>query len=220
MSTIATADVIALVREHYRVAPAPAPSPALASRMSAGPVALRAVTNETHTDERTSRQRDHVARFHARARTRYLGAGVAAAFVATSGLAVAGSLPDLLQREISSAASFVGVDLPSPADTPASGRVPDAPSPSPEVSTPSDAGASSAREVPTTSAPAQLPIAPSAQSDEATPTTLPSSGLDAGELTDRSAPLGLPIVTTPNIELRLARANPLPFIALPPITLP
>ena len=51
-----------------------------------------------------------------RPQLRYLVAALVATFVVLSGLAVAGELPDGIQRRVASVVSHLGIDLPSPAD--------------------------------------------------------------------------------------------------------
>src|SRR6476659_7055281 len=94
----------------YETVDAPAPSDALAELMDAGGVA---------SPEADDERRDAVvlpfARPRSRVRMRYLVAALVASFVAVSGLAAAGALPDALQRQVSSVVSHLGIDLPSPA---------------------------------------------------------------------------------------------------------
>src|SRR6188472_498125 len=94
----------------YKTLDAPAPTAALAALMDAGGVA----SHESDDD-----RRDAVvvpfARRRSRMRMRYLVAALVASFVAVSGLAAAGALPDSLQRQVSSVVSHLGIDLPSPA---------------------------------------------------------------------------------------------------------
>jgi hypothetical protein len=58
-----------------------------------------------------------VRRPRTRTRTRYLVAAAVATLALFSGLAVAGALPDPVQRQVSSFASHFGLDLPAPGGT-------------------------------------------------------------------------------------------------------
>src|SRR3954471_8048279 len=93
----------------YETLDTPAPSAALAALMDAG-----GVTSHEADDDRRDAIVVPFARPRSRVRTRYLVAALVASFVAMSGLAVAGALPDSLQRQVSSVVSHLGVDLPSP----------------------------------------------------------------------------------------------------------
>jgi hypothetical protein len=93
----------------YDVLEAPAPSAELAARMDAGWIG-------DADDDRAQVVVPFTPR--PRVRVRYLIAAVVASFVAMSGLAVAGELPDGLQREVSAVVSHIGIDLPAPSETP------------------------------------------------------------------------------------------------------
>jgi hypothetical protein len=199
----------------YDTLEAPAPSAALAALMDAGGVA-----SHDADDDRRDAVVVPFARPRSRVRMRYLVAALVASFVAVSGLAAAGALPDSLQRQVSSVVSHLGVDLPSPdsshdngpADTPpgtnGSGR-PSSSTPT-TIATPG-AGADDPVRGPGAAgttvpggAPTTTPAVPSlgdvgAIDGGTPPTTLPSSGGD----------LGLPPITVPVISL--------PPISLPPI---
>jgi hypothetical protein len=211
MSTADTTETTAMIKllsEHYHAIPAPVPSAALAARMEAGAVALDTPTPEARIDELAARRRgrDVAATFRdgARRRTRFLVAGVAAAFFASSGLAAAGVLPDPVQREISSVVSRLGIDIPSPVESPVSGSVthellvaPNAPRVTPEPAIVS-------------TAPADV-VAP-AQGSEATPTTRPGSGLGTELVTDSVPPISVP-TTLPVVEPAIPRIDlPVPTV--------
>jgi hypothetical protein len=209
----------------YESVEAPMPSAALVELMDAGGMASR-------DDERRDAVVVPFVRPRSRVRMRYLVAALVASFVAVSGLAAAGALPDSLQRQVSSVVSHLGIDLPSPApahgdDQPhvpsgtngsdRSARTPNSTSaPAAGTDEPIDAPAASGTTVPApgatpTTRPATTPAAPSlgdvgAVGDGSTPTTLP--GGDA---------LGLPPVTLPAVTLPPLT---LPQITLPPVTLP
>src|SRR5438874_5528676 len=100
------AQVLERLSVQYASLPAPAPSAALAARMDAGRVG----------DDDSAPVAVVVPLVRPRARVRYLVAAVVAGFVAFSGLAAAGALPDPVQRGVSSLVSHVGIDLPSPDD--------------------------------------------------------------------------------------------------------
>jgi hypothetical protein len=109
-----TPDVLDLLVEQYEAVPAPAPSAELRARMDAGHVGA-VVTVAADDDDRDRAgavviplaPRRHV-------RLRYLVAATLAMVVAMSGMAVAGVLPDGLQRQAASVASEFGINLPNP----------------------------------------------------------------------------------------------------------
>jgi hypothetical protein len=169
-----------------------------------------------------------------RMRMRYLVAAMVASFVALSGLAAAGALPDSIQHQVSSVVSHLGIDLPNPQpahDGGAPGPVRNPPggvattAPSASTTTPA-AGAT-----PTGSANGTPATGPAA-----TPTTTPPGGVlgdvgalggDAGVPTDTTLPAGdgggvLPPISLPPIQLPPIGIPglPLPPISLPPISLP
>jgi hypothetical protein len=108
----------------YATVDAPAPSAALAAVLDTGGVA--------DDDERDDAV---VLPFVApvrpatnmKLRARHLVAAMVATFVLFSGLAVAGALPDAIQREVSSVVSHLGIDLPDPQPSSAGGGGSDAP---------------------------------------------------------------------------------------------
>ncbi len=206
----------------YETLDAPAPSAALAALMDAGGVA----SHDTDDD-----RRDAVvvpfARPRSRMRMRYLVAALVASFVAVSGLAAAGALPDSLQRQVSSVVSHLGIDLPSPepthddgpahapSETNGSGRSSSPTSTTIAADDPAGRSGAAGTTVPG-SAPTTVPAVPSlgdvgAVDGGTTPTTLPSSG-----------DLGLPPITVPPITVPVISLPPisLPPISLPPISLP
>src|SRR2546426_619106 len=97
--------VLELLVDQYAAVPAPAPSDQLAARMDAGWIG-------SADPDRGAVVVPFVAR--PRFRMRYLAAALVATFVAMSGLAVAGALPDPIQRGVASVVSHLGIDLPSP----------------------------------------------------------------------------------------------------------
>jgi hypothetical protein len=201
----------------YETLDAPAPSAALAALMDAGGVA-----SHEGDDDRRDAVVVPFARPRSRMRMRYLVAALVASFVAVSGLAAAGALPDSLQRQVSSVVSHLGVDLPSPepshdnapphapSGTNGSGRPSSPTSTTIAADDPAGRPGAAGTTVPG-SAPTTVAAVPSlgdvgAVDGGTTPTTLPSSG-----------DLGLPPITVPVISLPPIS---LPPISLPPISLP
>jgi hypothetical protein len=231
--TASTPDVLDLLVEQYQAVPAPAPSLELLARMDAGRVGSVVATDDRDDDrEATAVVIPFAPR--PRMRVRYLIAATVATFVAMSGLAVAGVLPDGLQRQVASVASEFGIDLPSPdtgstpADSSGSGggqhgdrgtSGTGSGGTSNSSGSKSGGGAGAGAGTPTTSSPrgsgaggaVDLPL-------DVPPTTLPP-GVEAPEL----PPITLPPVTTPPIlglpPITLAPVT-LPPLSLPPLTLP
>jgi hypothetical protein len=194
-------DVLELLREHYPFE-VPAPSAELDARMDTGLGVVRS-GDVPAPDESERRRRSGVVVFDAagrRHRVRAVAAALAATLVLTTGLGVAGALPDALQRPFASTLDHLGIDVPGPDDA--------RPAPRPSAddgttsSTPLDATSNTAPvgEPATTGA----PDAPT--SSEPVPTSPPGSG----------AP-GLPPAVLPSDALPPAS---LPAVTLPPVTLP
>src|SRR5690242_8647660 len=94
----------------YATVEAPAPSAALAALLDAG-----GVPDDERDDAVVLPFAPPVRRdTNVKLRARHLVAAMVATFVLFSGLAVAGALPDAIQREVSSVVSHLGIDLPSP----------------------------------------------------------------------------------------------------------
>ncbi len=207
------AQVLQLLVDQYAAVPAPAPSRELAARMDAGWIG-------TTDDDRG------VVAFvpRPRLRLRYLVAALVASFVAMSGLAVAGALPDPLQRGVASVVSHLGIDLPTPDGGSGSGPAGDGtgghgPSGgSPNGSTPGGTGSGSGSSGSGSGATAGTP----------TTTTLPGigglGGIGAPPTTlppVTRPPVSLPPVSLPPVSLPPVSLPPiLPPISLPPISLP
>src|ERR1044072_4831314 len=85
----------------YGTVEIPAPSAALTELMDAGGI----TDDHERDDDRRVAVVVPFARPRPRMRMRYLVAALVASFVAVSGLAVAGALPDSLQRQVSSVVS-------------------------------------------------------------------------------------------------------------------
>jgi hypothetical protein len=225
-----TVDVLARLTDHYAGVPAPAPSAELLRRMDAGRVGI--------DDDRD--RGAVVIPFTVRppVRMRHLVAAMVATFVVFSGLAVAGALPDPIQRGVASVVSHVGIDLPEPQApaTRSSHGGSNAGSSSPTASgaatspgradrgstntpTSSKGGGSAASSSSTTT----VPGAPGPGGVPSVPTTLPVDPSDpsaaGGELLP---PLSLPPITLPPVSLPPISLPPisLPPISLPPISLP
>jgi hypothetical protein len=204
----------------YATVEAPTPSTALAELMDAG--------GAVADDDETGGVVVPFASPRPRARVRYLVAALVASFVALSGLAVAGALPDSIQRQVSSVVSHLGIDLPNPqpvrVDVPGPSNIPTAPgprrAPSSSTSTPSPTKGAGG----TVGAPAagQQPVTAPA-------TTAPAGSLgdigDVGGLAGGTTPTTLPgntIPTLPPISIPPITLPPIsvPGLPLPPITLP
>jgi hypothetical protein len=161
---------------------------------------------------------------------RYLVAALVASFVAVSGLAVAGALPDSLQRQVSSVVSHLGIDLPSPPPAPG-----DNPSHAPPDAKGSEHRAPTSTSTGTPAAGADDPAAvstPGGTAPRNAPTTTPTVpslgdlGVLGGGTTPTTLPagggLGLPPISLPPIALPPISLPPisLPGTGLPPISLP
>jgi hypothetical protein len=163
-----------------------------------------------------------------RVRMRHLVAALAATFVLFSGLAVAGALPDPVQRQVSSVVSHLGIDLPSPGsgaagDPSHTTDAPDAPGAPdrPHTTSSPTTGASGSVDAPVGGTPAPGTTAPAGvdlggvgavTGGPTTPTTLPPSG---GSLLP---PLTVPEITVPTLPPVTVPQVPLP--PLPPLPLP
>jgi hypothetical protein len=211
------AQVLQLLVEQYAAVPAPAPSAALAARMDAGWIG-------TADDDRRTVVVPLVRR--PRLRLRYLVAALVASFVAMSGLAAAGALPDPLQRGVASVASHLGIDLPNPdggsgsgpADGGTGGHGPAGGAPN--GSTPGGAGSSSGGHEGSSGSGA------SGSSSGTTPgtpttTTLPGLGGLGGVPTPTLPPVTPPPVTSPPVSLPpVSLPVTVPPLSLPPVTVP
>jgi hypothetical protein len=209
----------------YATLDAPAPSVALAAVLDAGAV------GEAPDDERPDAVVIPLVRPQTRLRVRHLVAAMVATFVLFSGLAVAGALPDPVQRQVSSVVSHLGIDIPSPQSGPASDGGSDAPR------GPDRSGAPSTTAAPGGATATTLPAGgagtPAVGADgkpPATPsTTAPASGLplggvgDVGEVGGETAGGG-PVTTLPPPDPLLPPLTvpqlTLPPLSLPPLTLP
>jgi hypothetical protein len=207
----------------YATLEAPAPSAALAEILGGGEIERDAV----------------VVPFPAprvRVRMRHLVAALVATFVLFSGLAVAGALPDALQREVSSVVGHLGIDLPSPASGPA-GNVPHAPDtperrPTPTSAPTTDAGgAAAAGGADASAGGTTVPAAPSPTAPGVGLGTLGAITQGVGGTTATTlAPGGDPLlppptvpslpVPTPTTTVPETPPPTLPPITVPPITLP
>ena len=222
------AQVLELLVDRYAAVPAPAPSRALAARMDAG-------WTGTADDDRGAVVVPVVRR--PRLRLRYLVAALVAGFVAMSGLAAAGALPDPVQRGVASVVSHLGIDLPhpnggagsGPADGGTGGHGPSGGTPN--GSTP---GARARAPVATRArrVPARRDRAPArACRTRRPPRRCPVSAASASRRPRcrrsprrRSAapPVSLPPLTVPPISLPPVTPPPisLPGVTVPPISLP
>ena len=215
--------------DRYASVPAPAPSAALLARME--PVAATSPTTTRPRVQWSCRSR----RPSTACASRYLVAAMVATFVVFSGLAVAGALPDPIQRGVASVVSHVGIDLPAPE--------PPAPRPGPwqrrrrcvaaghpgasmpdhdatGSSTPAKGGSSTAP----SSSPTTVAGTPNVLGDPSVPTTVPSTTIPGGLLPPLDVPaltlppLTVPQVTVPTLPLAPVTVPPLP--PLPPLDLP
>jgi hypothetical protein len=203
----------------YSTVEAPTPSTALAELMDAG--------GAVASDDERGAVVVPFASPRPRVRLRYLVAALVASFVALSGLAVAGALPDSIQRQVSSVVSHIGIDLPHP--QPLRGvdvsGTPSTPAGDGQHQVP--ASSSTSTPTPTTNAGRSVGDAPTADQHPATApaTTAPAGSLGdvgaAGGTTDTTLPgstdTTLPPVTVPQLTLPPISVPGLP---LPPITLP
>jgi hypothetical protein len=215
---MSSTDVLELLVDRYANVPAPAPSAELAARMDAGWVGAPAGDD------------DHgavVVPFVAprRVRLRYLVAAMVATFVAFSGLAVAGALPDPVQRGVASVVSHLGIDLPTPDPStpshPGSGdggnpSNPGSDGSSPSGGSPSGGGGGSSNGSSTGAATTTVPgptgtVGGLDVTPTVPPTTLPR-GLDL-------PPLTVPPLTVPPLTIPDTLTLP-PILGLPPIVLP
>jgi hypothetical protein len=201
----------------YATVDAPAPSAALAERMDTGDALV--------DDEARDTERDAVvlpfAAPRPRMRMRYLVAALVASFVALSGLAAAGALPDSIQRQVSSVVSHIGIDLPSPASgpgdrTPGPSTVPADESRPSATTSPAPAAGGGTVDPTAGQTPAAAPPATSngaldgvGTGGATTDTTLPPSGSGQGLLPVTLPPVALPPIAVPGL--------PLPPVSLPPI---
>jgi hypothetical protein len=204
----------------YATVDAPAPSAALAAVLDAG--AVRDTADEADGERRDAAVIP-LARPQTRLRVRHLVAAMVATFVLFSGLAVAGALPDPVQRQVSSVVSQLGIDLPSPDPAPPSGA--------PAVPRPPVRQGPTATSIPAAGTATTLPAgagdapATTAPTTPATPsTTTPGLPLgDVGDLGDVGETSGGGTVTTlpPSGGSLLPPLNDplLPPLSLPPITL-
>lgn len=231
----------------YATLEVPAPTAALAVVLDAGGVVHAGAPQDDAGDDARDEARDEArddarddsgddARRGAvvlplrphRTRMRHLVAAAVATFVLFSGLAVAGALPDGLQRRISSAASHIGIDLPSPDSgsghssddphgrdrpvgasdaTPARGSG-SGPSSGSGSGAPGDTtGGGAAASPGPTAVPGGLPLGGLGGATGTTPpTTLPPSGVDG------LPPLTLPPLTLPPVSV--------PQLTVPQLTVP
>jgi hypothetical protein len=201
----------------YATLEAPAPSAALAEILESG-----AVGADTD-DERRDAVVIPLVRPQTRLRARHLVAAMVATFVLFSGLAVAGALPDPVQRQVSSVVSHLGIDLPSPDSGPAhdttdSPRQTDRQGPT-ATSEPS-AGAATTTTV--AGGGTGLPAGGGRTSTPGSPSTTTPGGLPLGDVGDLGGVTGGGSVTTlpPSGGDPLLPPVTLPPISLPPLTIP
>ncbi len=197
----------------YASIDAPAPTATLTALIDAG-----GVVDDDSRD--TAAVVVPFARPRPRMRMRYLVAALVASFVAMSGLAAAGALPDPLQRGISSVVSHLGIDLPNPQPGHGGG---DGPGPSNNGSGGNGGGGTGAGSTATST------TAPSNGRDDkhgsstagttvphGTATTLPG-GVTVPGSTPTTLPGGLPPITVPPVSVPPISVPP---ISVPPITVP
>ncbi|HEY3672563.1 MAG TPA: hypothetical protein VGN51_16625 [Acidimicrobiia bacterium] len=217
------AQMLERLRSAYATVEAPAPNAALAELLESGEIG-----RDVDDDERRDAVVVPLVRPRAPVRMRHLVAAMVATFVLFSGLAVAGALPDPVQRQVSSVVGHLGIDLPSPAsspsiDAPASPNAPDHPTSTSSSTGAPSTGADGATGSPgansATGTPTGGTLAPGA-----TPTTSPS-GTDLGDVgavTGETPPTTVPSNPGGLLELPPIALPPinLPPLTLPPITLP
>jgi len=209
----------------YASVAAPAPSAELAARMARG-------GRVGDADDDSTRDAVVVPLVVRRPRTRlrYSIAAAVAAFALFSGLAVAGALPDPVQRQVSSFASHFGLDLPAPGGTERGSSAPG------KSTTPVTAPLT----LPVTTE-SVVPPAAGATATPATPSPAPTAAQVAGALTGTlgrvcavggsvattvpstaGSPLPEPTVTVPppTVPPATLPSTTLPPATLPPVTLP
>jgi hypothetical protein len=218
----------------YETLDAPPPSAALAEVLESGTVGAGA-----EDDERRDAVVVPLVRPQTRLRVRHLVAAVAATFVLFSGLAVAGALPDPVQRQVSSVVSHLGIDLPTPTATPARNDTGVVDTPRTNDRAGSTTTSEPVGSTTTTVAGGALgaPAAGGGTTPGAPATTTPANGNpiddvgglgavpgDGGPVTTLPPSGGdplLPPISLPPISLPPIGLPPiLPPISLPPITLP
>jgi hypothetical protein len=190
-------DVLDRLVAHYASVPSPAPSAVLAARLDAGSVGV--IDTDSETDARTAVVVPFTPR--PRVRLRHLVAATVATFVAFSGLAIAGALPDSLQHDVASVVAHVGIDLPDPGSSPpATGTGHGSPSKQ-STGKGRDGSPDKSWGLPTTVVPGG--------GTPSVPTTLPPTTVPG--------PLGVPPISTPPISTPPAST---PRISVPPISIP
>jgi hypothetical protein len=204
----------------YATVEAPAPSAALAALLDTGGVADDERDDAVVLPFAAPVRRDP----NVKLRARHLVAAMVATFVLFSGLAVAGALPDALQREVSSVVSHLGIDLPTPQPS-STGGGGDAPHDQdhPQSTTTAPGGATT---VPGGSVGSPLggttPLgAPSPSTVPGSATTVPGGTVPAAGGTDGGP--GATTTTLPTVDTLLPPLTLpplLPPISLPPIEIP
>ena len=198
----------------YATLDAPAPSAALAEILESG--AVGAGTD----DERRDAVVIPLVRPQTRFRMRQLVAAMVATFVLFSGLAVAGALPDSVQRQVSSVVSHLGIDLPSPDSAPAHDTT-DSPRPNDRQGPTATSEPGSGSATTTTVAGGGAPAAGGGTTPGATATTTPG-GLPLGGVGELGGVTGGGTVTTlpPSGDDPLLPPLSVPELTLPPVTVP
>jgi hypothetical protein len=201
----------------YMTLEAPAPSAALAEILESG------VVGAGNDDERRDAVVLPLVRPQTRMRMRHLVAAMVATFVLFSGLAVAGALPDAVQRQVSSVVSHLGIDLPSPDSGPAQDST-DPPRSNDRQGPTATSGPSAGAGTTTTLAGGGTgaSAAGGATSTPGSPSTTTPGDLSLGGVGDVGGAAGGGTVTTlpPGAGDPLLPSVTLPPISLPPITLP
>jgi hypothetical protein len=201
----------------YATLEAPAPSAALAEILESG------VVGAGTDDERRDAVVVPLVRPQTRTRMRHLVAAMVATFVLFSGLAVAGALPDAVQRQVSSVVSHLGIDLPSPDSGPAQDST-DPPRSDDRHGPTATSGPSAAAGTTTTVAGGgtRAPAAGGGTSTPGSPSTTTPGGLPLGSVGDVGSAADGSTVTTlpPGGGDPLLPPISLPPISLPPLTLP
>jgi hypothetical protein len=209
----------------YASVAAPVPSAELAARMDRG-----AVGDADDDGTRDAVVVPLIVR-QPRARLRYSVAAAVAALAVFSGLAVAGALPDPLQRQVSSFASHFGLDLPNPGDGSDRSSAPEhsntTPATLPITTEPVVPPAAETPGTPTTPGPTTAGTTTAATTAGALRDTLGQVGAIGGSVTTTIPPTGgsplpepevtLPPPTAPQVTLP---STTLPSTTLPPPTLP
>jgi hypothetical protein len=197
----------------YATVEAPAPSAALAELLESGAVGAGA------DDERRDAVVVPLVRPQTRLRMRHLVAAMVATFVLFSGLAVAGALPDPVQRQVSSVVAHLGIDLPSPDSSPAHDTT-DSPRTTDHGGPTATSGPESGTTTTVAGGGVGAPAAGGGASTPGSPSTTTPGGLPLGDVGELGGVTGGGSGTTQPPPDTLLPPLTVPDTLLPPITVP